>query len=161
MYSNKKKFISSLILQYHLLMKHLALNNIALLKQLSDILIQLKEEEYQQPLEVYSGSSLGQHTRHILSFFHCIVNGVTSDEVCYDARNRNQLIEISPKAAIEDIENITSNLKNINSDKQVVFSSTIDGHKDSIPSSLSRELLYVIEHTVHHMAIIKMGAMIN
>jgi hypothetical protein len=42
-----------------------------ILGQLKALLQQLNEQEYQQPLNVLSGNSIGKHVRHVLAKWHC------------------------------------------------------------------------------------------
>jgi hypothetical protein len=63
------------------------------LSQLEDLLSAMDESQYTQPLTVFNGGSLGQHVRHTVEFFQCLIEGLESGIVDYDARKRDMKIE--------------------------------------------------------------------
>jgi len=138
-------------------MKHLVQHNIQLLQQLSEVVVQLKEFEYKSSLDIYFGASIGQHTRHILSFFDCLLKGYDSGELCFDKRVRDKAIEQNSEAAKDEINRIIKRISNIEEDKKIVFLSIMNGSKSTTSTTVIRELLYTIEHSVHHLAMIRMG----
>jgi len=140
-------------------MKHLIQSNIYLLKQLSEVVTQLKDDDYALPLDIYSASSVGQHTRHILCFFDCLFQAYATGEVCFDNRQRKVTIEQNVQVAYHEIERIVTLLPTVKEDRGVKLLSIADGEESVMDSSIARELLYVQEHTVHHLAIIKMGVL--
>jgi hypothetical protein len=117
----------------------------------------LSQEQYKQPLEVLSGSSVGQHARHIIEFYQCLHGGIVSGSVNYDKRERNQLIESIPDYAINCVEQLQENLGSFDLHAGLMVVHEIEGEYMQYPSSLSRELYYLAEHTVHHFALIKIG----
>ncbi|MDO1446150.1 DinB family protein [Rhodocytophaga aerolata] len=127
--------------------------------QLIDFLTQLPDSVYTQSLPLLSGNTIGKHFRHIIEFYECLVNDLHTGLINYDTRNRNTQLEIDRTFCIERLQCIASLISSINADKQlsvqVCFSPVIEPVK--IDSSLTRELLYTMEHTIHHMAIIKMA----
>ena len=44
------------------------------LSELVELLNQLSEKEYSSPCYELSGSSIGEHTRHIVEMFQCLEN---------------------------------------------------------------------------------------
>jgi hypothetical protein len=134
---------------------------IGILEQLKALIIQLKEAEIQLPLEVLSGASIGQHTRHILEFYICLLQQVGKQNICYDKRARNLTLEQNKNNIIENINTIITELTSLKTDKSLTVSTELCNEQHVTPSSFSREILYVIEHSVHHMAIIKIGVLMN
>lgn len=122
-------------------------------------LSRISHEAYQQPLDVYSGSSLGQHTRHWIEFFQCLIDQTIGGEVlCYDKRKRDLTLESIPEKAIETLNAMNRSLNDLPSLDQLVLTSEIsNGTKVQLPTSVGRELWFVIEHAVHHLALIKIG----
>ncbi len=131
-----------------------------ILGQLNEAVSGLSVEKYTSKLDILSGSTVGMHVRHILEFYQCVLFGVAKEEnVDYDKRLRNIVIETDPVFAVEIIEAITFALNAMDDDKplNVVFTPGLSDEALITSSSLSRELCYLIEHTIHHMAIIKMA----
>ncbi len=140
-------------------MKHLIQSNSHLLKQLSEVVLQLKDDDYALPLDIYSGSTIGQHTRHVLCFFDCFLQGCLTGKVCFDNRERKITIEQNVQIACDEIKRISQLLTTVKEDKNITLQSIADGIVTNVSSTVLRELLYVLEHTVHHLAIIKIGAL--
>ena len=71
---------------------------VELSNQLCSLLTQLSEEQYQAPLDLFNGSSIGQHTRHIIEFYQCLNASFQQEvSVCYEERKRNLAIECDLK----------------------------------------------------------------
>ena len=131
-----------------------------LFSQIKDYLSQIEEEQYGEKLEIFSGSSIGQHTRHIIEFFMCLVNQLDSQTINYDARERRKDIEEKPLAAQQVLDHLIQVMGKFDTSvplKLVTCYGTNFSEKNQIETTLERELLYNIEHTVHHMAMIKIG----
>ena len=129
--------------------------------QLAELIKQLNDDQYKHTLEVFSGASIGQHTRHIIEFYQCLLGQKNKDIVCYDERLRNIELETSVTKATSTLEDIASRITNLTEDKPLILKGEFSGNLHDFPSSLSRELLYALEHAVHHMAIIKIGVLLN
>lgn len=126
-----------------------------LLKQLKNCLTKLTNDEYTEKLTIFSGSSIGQHTRHILEFYQALLN--VNDMINYDLRKRNLQIENDKEYMLQLIDSLTEELKSLNLEQKIILQGTLGGVLNTVESNLGRELLYVTEHAVHHMAILKMG----
>ncbi len=128
-----------------------------ILNQLKDLVIQLEDEEYSIDLEVFSGSSIGQHSRHIVEFFICLLEQASTQQVSYDKRRRDLLLENNKNHMIQTIQEIQLQFSRLTKDSKINVISNLNGITHITPSSYSREILYAIEHAVHHMAILKIG----
>lgn len=128
------------------------------LHQLQSILNQISEFDYLKTLEVLENSSIGKHVRHILEFYECLFNAIdTNSNVCYDDRKRNLLLEENVRYASDYIIGLIDKLNQIDVNKRLLLKAKYE-HSDIImETSLFRELTYTIEHTVHHLAIIRIG----
>ncbi|HUR29969.1 MAG TPA: hypothetical protein VMZ69_00985 [Saprospiraceae bacterium] len=116
---------------------------------------------YQTPLEILSGSTIGQHTRHIIEFYNCLleqsINGSESI-INYAKRRRDYLIESQPEHAITFVSQITERLNDLDSTQNCLLDCAEHGQEDLlINSTIGRELVYNIEHTIHHLAIVKIA----
>lgn len=123
--------------------------------QLRTIIDQLSEDEFSEKLELLNFSSIGQHVRHVLEFYMCLSKGIKSSVVDYDKRIRNLLIENNPKYAIGVLEEL-SKVFCCEEIEETFLTNTIEfnGVVMNTNSSVSRELIYLIEHSIHHYAII-------
>ncbi|MEX2232625.1 MAG: DinB family protein [Cyclobacteriaceae bacterium] len=130
------------------------------LEELGAFILLLNDEQYTTPVEVLSGSSIGQHVRHIIEFYVCLLREKPTGFVCYDDRERNHKIETSRLFANVAIENIIIMLSEIESDRPVKLKANFSIHPQEaviLESSLFRELAYNLEHTIHHEALIKVA----
>ena len=143
---------------HSLIEKMLQQTNIQIITQLTDLLNNIESVVYKDALRPLHYSTMGQHVRHITEFYLCLLKGYKTGVVDYDARERNLLIEIDKDFTIETLEQIIQDLKRLNSDKSLILKSSFGGDEVmDIPTSFFRELTYLIEHTIHHLAIIKIG----
>ena len=129
------------------------------LSQLADSIEQLSNEEFKTPLNTFNGASVGQHVRHTLEFFTCFMHGVKTGVVNYDKREHDKEIESSKEKALKVIEDIIRFVETDNEDLslKLAFSYEQDQEFHYIDTTYQRELVYNIEHAIHHMAIIKIG----
>jgi len=128
-----------------------------LLGQIQFVLEGLSNEQYTQPINVLSKSTLGQHTRHILEFYVELYKGYENGIVDYDKRIRNHAIESDKFFAIDMILEITNSLEK--PDRALLLNSVYGADNDVIrvTTNYYRELVYNLEHTVHHMALLRIG----
>jgi len=116
---------------------------------------------YQTPLELLSGSTIGQHTRHIIEFYNCLIEQSAEGDkpiINYAKRRRDMLIESAPDHALYTIRDILDKLTAMDMSKTCRLDCTEHGPDNLlVPSSLGRELIYTIEHTIHHLAIVKIA----
>lgn len=130
------------------------------LQEIKRLLVAINDEHYRHPSQLLSEATIGQHIRHILEFYLCLMNGVKSGTVNYDTRERDLELEINRPFAIYTIDKICSNISIAGTVDELNlegnFSST-DGETTSIKTSVSRELAYCLEHSIHHQALIKIS----
>ncbi len=126
--------------------------------QLTDSLEQLTPGEYSQRSNVLFNATVGQHVRHILELYICLYNGYETGTVNYEKRKRDIRIETDKDFAIELMQMICNNIEK--TDKDLLLESNYDEQSTEeivVPTNYYRELLYNLEHTVHHMALIRVG----
>ncbi len=131
---------------------------VSTLQQLIDLLLQLHPTTYAQALPVLSGSSLGGHVRHITEFYLCLFNGLADGIVDYDARKRNPLLESDKQFAVQTIEALIDQILGLQGDRALQLKAcyTTDAAL-LVPTTLYRELIYNLEHCIHHLATIRIG----
>lgn len=124
------------------------------LSELEHSLTLLNDDQYTEPLAVFSNGTLGQHYRHIIELFQILVNNYDFGIVNYDNRIRDLRLENNRIFALEAIKKILANISR--PDKNLYIQSLMFGESE-VTSSYNRELLYNIEHCIHHQAMIKIG----
>lgn len=132
--------------------------------QLSHQLLSLKyligkltNEQYQQKIQHLSNASIGGHTRHIIELVQCAINGHYTGEVDYINRKRNLALENNTNAAIAELRVIIQDV--CMDDKQLLI--TVEQSRETgqlhVFTTYFREIVYNTEHTVHHLALIKVA----
>lgn len=129
------------------------------LTQCETLLEQLSRLDY---LDCAGGSSVGTHIRHVLERFQSFFDGLPEAYVDYDRRRRDSLLETDPAAASEALSALAAQLSDLDlvSDPKIgirVHESVYHaGPAVTILSTVPRELMSLITHTTHHLAIIKL-----
>ena len=122
------------------------------LQDIHGLLTQVSDVSYAKPIPTLSMASLGEHVRHSLGFYECLLEVADGQVVDYDARKRDPLVETQVNQAMACIVNIQNQWHRLNINKVVYLK-----HAHGLESSLSRELLNVSEHTLHHMALMSVA----
>ena len=127
------------------------------LSQLNDSLSKLSEAEYTQPSKTLFNATIGQHVRHVIELYICLFNGYETGIVNYEKRKRDLRIETDKDFADELMQMIANNLDKEN--KGLALEASYDDHSSmvAVPTNYYREIIYNLEHTVHHMALIRVG----
>lgn len=127
------------------------------LDELVCLLNQLSNEDFTSPCKGLSNSTIGEHTRHIIEMFQCLENQYESGIVNYDKRNRDHRIQNDTHFALQCIAEVKNQLEKEN--KTIVLQQIVDGEELRIDSNYFRELLYNLEHCIHHQALIKVAVL--
>lgn len=123
---------------------------------LKEALSHCSADRYVLPLPLLSGATIGEHTRHVIEFFQCVSGAFEAQEVDYAKRARNRTIETDKDYALQLLQEVTTQLNVPN--RQIMLCLENSGEQTvMVPSNLYREIVYNIEHAIHHMAIIKIG----
>ncbi|MEO5776375.1 MAG: DinB family protein [Flavobacterium sp.] len=130
---------------------HKALNELELLLQ------QLSNDDFTLPCKGLSNSTIGEHTRHIIEMFQCLENQYENGVVNYDKRNRDYRIQSDTHFALKCIADIKNQLEKDN--KNLLLEQIVDQEELHIESNYFRELLYNLEHCIHHQALIKVAVL--
>jgi len=132
-----------------------------LLLQLEEVVGQLNQKEFTTPSIQLSHATVGQHLRHTLEFFICLIDASNSGKLNYDKRRHDNYIQEDKNLALSVIKTIRDfvnrNNENFDLEFEVDYSITDDAEVLNMTSNFYRELAYNIEHAVHHMALIKIG----
>lgn len=138
--------------------------NIHYLTQAADLIAGLADDVYQNDSHSIFMSGVGKHIRHILDFYAAFLNGIGT-RIDYDARQRDIRVETDRGAARERIRDTIKSLQTAVPDTQATQRSVTvkndvqpeNGDADAYATStVQRELLFLLSHTIHHFAIIAM-----
>jgi hypothetical protein len=134
-------------------------HNIKKLEEVNGLLLQLSQNIYTTERETLSGASIGQHFRHILEFYICLEKGNKIGIVSYDERERNVLMETDLLFAVKSIGMLIQFLSSLKNDCVLTMKANYSNSNEgtTMQTSLYRELAYALDHTVHHLAIIKIA----
>ena len=131
-----------------------------LIGQLENTLARVTDEEFVRQSPALGGSTIGQHVRHTLEFFLCLEGGVAIGVVNYDKRAHSREMETDRSAAMAALNRVQQFVEDALEDLELKLEVCYGREQEDfypIGTSLSRELAYNLEHTIHHMAIIKIG----
>lgn len=103
--------------------------------------------------------SIGAHVRHVLDHVTALTDPAEAGLVDYDSRRRGTLIEHHRPTAISELRRVAFQLFALPAEeesRQLNVTSVITkaGDRAVSRSTVGRELVFVLSHTVHHQAII-------
>jgi uncharacterized damage-inducible protein DinB len=132
------------------------------LDQLAGVVAGLSDRSYAGADET-GGGSIGGHVRHCLDHVRLLLEGLDTGIVDYDRRERGTDIERDRRAACEKVQELVRRLRaagDVRLDRALRVRSLLDDGGPSLeaPSSVGRELLFVLSHTIHHNAMIASAA---
>lgn len=131
-------------------------DHILLLKQGVSLLETLTDEIYLIKMHENS-SSTGEHFRHIIEHYHLFIEGINNGYIDYDKRKRDLVLQSNLLSAIDSLKSLVLLFE----EKEfplgpLTISQNYDPKypKPIVGSSVERELMFLVSHTVHHFAII-------
>ena len=137
---------------------------VAILAQGEDLLRALSAETYTHRVPQAFNACIGGHYRHCLDHFTSVLRGLDADEVDYDHRERDLLIESQPAFALGLTQQRRAQLERLpvgtlEAPVRVRCEVSYE-HGDSpcTSSTFGRELVYAIAHAIHHYALISVMA---
>ena len=128
--------------------------------QLTRLAVSMTDEQYTRELQVLMNNSVGKHYRHIIEFYGVLLEGLNTGRVNYDSRKHDPELEQSLSKCLEELEQIRSRfLESLwQEPMELTGSYSVDSNDDfAVSTNAERELVYNIEHAVHHMAIIRIA----
>ena len=102
-------------------------------------------------------SSIGSHVRHNLDHYTSFLAGLETGEINYENRQRETIIETDRNAAMSLIVETCKSLEGLNG-YTGEFKLWVTGGENNegmwATTSISRELEFLMSHTIHHYAIV-------
>lgn len=126
------------------------------LQTIKNIIELIDEHAYCFSSAWLSQSTIGQHSRHVIELAACMTDGYECGEICYDKRKRDKQVETNRLYAVATIDKLILQLHK--PDKDLKLEVSLDGGSSTmVRTNYKRELIYNIEHAVHHLALIKVA----
>jgi hypothetical protein len=132
---------------------------LTLLHQMRQTIERLDDRQYAMPAPGRSSGGIGGHVRHCLDHISALLAGTCTGLCAYDRRQRGTAVETSRAAAIEAIADTTIRLQGldaVNLESEVFVETQLDSSRATVitRSTLSREVVFLVSHTIHHNAIV-------
>lgn len=120
-----------------------------------ELLRQLTNDEFTQKNPELSNATIGEHVRHIIELFGCLLENYDYGLINYDDRKRDLLLQTDKNEAITILEKYLLELDKPNKELSLTYNcfSTIE----LLQTNYYRELIYNLEHSIHHQALIKVA----
>jgi hypothetical protein len=127
--------------------------------QMLDLAGNLSDEEFTRSLPVLLDNSIGRHYRHVIEFFQVLIAGTGTGEINYDKRKHDAVLEQSPDQCRERLREIRKAISRTPmKDLTLCGSYEREPHTSfSLSSNSERELVYQVEHAIHHLAMIRIA----
>lgn len=132
----------------------------SILDQVSEVIEQISDDDFIRPVQAFNSATVGQHFRHSIEFFQCLMKGYDSGIVSYDKRKHDKGIESNKLLALDAINKSKLFIDHCELSRALELQISYDPDSDSdslVLTNMAREITYNIEHTVHHMALVKIG----
>jgi len=127
------------------------------LQSLRNLLSSLSDEQYSSNIHHLTNTCIGAHTRHIIELLKCAIDGYHSGEVDYINRKRNLSLETNRMLAINTIIELEKEVTKPDLLLLMVTEKSADVFETIVTTTYFREIVYNTEHTIHHLALIKVG----
>jgi len=121
-----------------------------------DLCQSLTPEQYTLKCRMLNGVSIAEHLRHSYEFYHCLLLGLDTKQLNYEDRARDRAIENNLPYAIERMKKLKLQLSSPLKDTVMELKSK-EAQSSLVKTSFERELVYCLDHAIHHQALIKIG----
>jgi hypothetical protein len=132
-----------------------------LLRELAGVVAQLSADEYAAPGIYGASSGVGGHVRHCLDHVHALEGALRTRQIDYDDRSRGTAIERDRDLALHALLSAAERLGDVD-DRWLTAMVCVkaqlstDGRPVEVNSTIGRELAFVVSHTIHHSAMLKL-----
>ncbi len=133
---------------------------VGLLHQLFDLIETLTDDQYSRSPVGVVESSVGGHVRHNLDHIEALLRGLRTGTLSYDHRDRGTAVERDRVAALDEILRLERELTAFPWSEvphTVTLSALVAPELPPVvvATSAERELAFVVGHTIHHNALIR------
>jgi hypothetical protein len=130
-----------------------------LLDDMRSMIERLDDESYAAPARGRSSGGVGGHVRHCLDHIGALVSATKTGMCAYDRRIRGTMVETCRVMALQRIAQLEEEVGRLDRnilDVAVAVESQIDSDGTVVvtTSTIGRELVFVMSHTIHHNALV-------
>jgi uncharacterized damage-inducible protein DinB len=129
------------------------------LMELAGLLEAASDLDYRARPEGGVSGSVGAHVRHCLDHVRAVLDAAKGGLLSYDCRERDTAVEDDRTLGIVALRQHSGRLDALAdcpADQPMRLEAQVDCSGDAVEvtSSLGRELVFVLQHTIHHQAIV-------
>lgn len=131
-----------------------------ILEQLIGLAENITDKNFTQSLPVLLYTSVGKHYGHIIEFYQVMLEGIHSGRINYDSRKRDPDLEDSRIRCLTELRKVERLFHEPLWPDPIELCGSYSAYSDevfSVGTNAEREMVYNIEHAVHHMAIIRIA----
>lgn len=135
-----------------------------ILLQLVGLLENFPDKHYRKSLEVIADASVANNMCTILRTYRNLIHGMERGEIDYNRKCAESGWELNKQLAVDSLRSIIHELDKWPDTAEIKVTSDIgcmESHKLKTNSTYGRELLFCMEHTIHHMVVMKTGVYIQ
>ncbi|MGB2171336.1 MAG: hypothetical protein ACPH03_02725, partial [Flavobacteriaceae bacterium] len=123
---------------------------------LIDLTNSLDSKHYTHKSLWLNDATIGEHLRHAYAYYFCLIQGGPKGIVNYENRVRDFQFETQRDYAIKKMKALVASFLTLETHSPLIIISQ-ESSLPQITSSMARELIYCLDHTIHHQALIKIG----
>jgi hypothetical protein len=127
------------------------------LKSLSNLLLLLNDQQYNQKIAFLGNASIGGHSRHIIELLKCVTDGYNTGTVDYLNRVRDLAIETDKLLAMQELSLMAEKVKQSDKRMNLVIECDEESASNFVATTYFREIVYNAEHAIHHLALIRVA----
>lgn len=127
------------------------------LNTLRALLSTLTDQQYTQKVFHLGEASIGGHARHILELLVCATHGYSTGTVDYQNRTRNLVLEQDRLLAQQILGDLEGQLQKPDKRLNLFVEESHGSATGPVSTTYYREIVYNTEHTIHHLALIKVA----
>jgi hypothetical protein len=125
----------------------------------ADVVERLGDLDYLARPSTGVSGSIGAHVRHCVDHVTALLDRSVADEMTYDDRQRDTALERNRPLAATTLRSLAVRVREMaprTSDVPITLWTMLDrrGTRARIRTSLGRELVFVLQHTIHHEAVV-------
>lgn len=133
------------------------------LRELAEFVSSVCDADYTRKSELAGGGTIGGHVRHCLDHATLLLSGIEEGLVDYDRRERGTGIERYSHEAFDLIRRLEARIRVLSPElveQEIRVRGLVHPGLPALefPSTIGRELMFVISHTTHHNAMIAAAA---
>ncbi len=137
-------------------------NMLKAVEQGCELVMSMSDTVYStSPAALPKASTVGAHFRHVLEHLQLLSAGLESGHVNYDLRKRDRRIEVDREFAVGLMRSQINGLKtletaNLDAPLTVFHHTCPQSEPHEAMSSGARELMFILSHTNHHWALVRL-----